>query len=146
DEEWQSFRRVMGDSEWSGQQRFATLQGRKENEDELEALISAWSVDHTAEDLMAALQCGGVSAGLVASGEDLHSDVQLKHRQHFWMLDHPVAGTHAHDAPASRLTLTPAQPRTPAPRLGEHTEYVCRDLLGIDAAELAKLSQDGVFE
>ncbi len=146
DKEWLSFRRVMGNPEWSGDQRFATLQGRKQNEDELEALVSAWSVEHTPEEVMAALQCSGIPAGLVVSGEDLHSDVQLKHRQHFWMLDHPVAGTHAHDAPASRLSGTPAQARTPAPKLGEHTEYVCREFLGIGAGEFGKLSQDGVFE
>ena len=34
----------------------------------------------------------------------------------------------------------------PAPRLGEHTEYVLRELLGMPAAEFARLNDAGVFE
>ena len=95
---------------------------------------------------MSLMQAAGVPAGVVQSSEDLHSDPQLAHRQHTWMLDHPEIGIHAHDAPPFRLSGTPAEPGRSAPLLGEHTEYVCHQLLGMSDDEFVELLTAGVLE
>jgi len=44
-----------------------------------------------------------------------------------------------------RLSETPGSVRTPAPLLGEHTDAVLRELLGLDAAEIDTLRDGGVI-
>jgi len=56
DAQWHALRTVMGDPEWARDSRFATLTIRKENEDELESHISAWTQGYIADQLMTELQ------------------------------------------------------------------------------------------
>jgi crotonobetainyl-CoA:carnitine CoA-transferase CaiB-like acyl-CoA transferase len=44
-----------------------------------------------------------------------------------------------------RLSETPGSVRTPAPTLGEHTDRVLRELLGLDADEVASLRATGAI-
>jgi crotonobetainyl-CoA:carnitine CoA-transferase CaiB-like acyl-CoA transferase len=44
-----------------------------------------------------------------------------------------------------RLSETPGSVRTPAPLLGEHTDAVLGDLLGLDAGEIDTLRAAGVI-
>ena len=81
DEEWRAFCQVIGEPEWTKEQKFATLDLRKENEDELEALVAEWTKEHTAEDVMQMMQAGGVSAGVVQNAQDiLECDPQIRER------------------------------------------------------------------
>jgi benzylsuccinate CoA-transferase BbsF subunit len=120
--------------------------GRKENEDELDRLIEAWTINHSAEEVMVKMQAAGVAAGVVQTNKDIHEDPQLKHRHHLWMLEHPEIGTHAYEGPSFRLSRTPAELRMPAPCLGEHTAYVCTEILGMSGEEVAQLLAEEVFE
>jgi CoA:oxalate CoA-transferase len=52
---------------------------------------------------------------------------------------HPVAGTIKVVAPPVRMSDTPGAVRTPAPLLGQHTEEVLRDRLGMKTNEIARL-------
>ena len=146
DAPWQGLCRAMGEPPWSRDPRFATLLGRQQHEDELEARLEEWTAALPPETVMALLQAEGVPAGLVANGQDLHEDPQLAHRGHFVRLRHPEMGETAYDAPSFRLSATPAQLRRAAPCLGEHTELVCRELLGMSDEEFIALLADGVFE
>ena len=143
--EWEAFCHVIGDPAWTKEQRFATLSSRKENEDELEKLMGEWTVKHSAEEVMLMMQAAGVPAGVVENAEDLlEHDPQLKAREFLKPLKHPDLGVFPHPTPAYKLLKTEAQVRT-APVLGEHTEYVCTQLLGMSADEFAALNQEGVF-
>ena len=55
-------------------------------------------------------------------------------------------GSCAYDAASFRLSKTPVEPKLPAPCLGEHTAYVCSDILGIPDEEFLELVAEGVFE
>ncbi|MFH0880831.1 MAG: CoA transferase, partial [Lentisphaerota bacterium] len=52
DEEWQAFKRVLGEPEWTKEPRFATLTGRKEHEDELNGLVQQWTLNYSPEEVM----------------------------------------------------------------------------------------------
>ena len=95
---------------------------------------------------MRRMQDAGIAAGVVQSGKDLVEDPQLKHRHHFWYLNHPEMGSCAYDGPPFKLSETPAELRMPAPCLGEHTEYVCTQILGMSDEEFVELLAEGVFE
>jgi crotonobetainyl-CoA:carnitine CoA-transferase CaiB-like acyl-CoA transferase len=145
DEEWRSLCHVMGDPPWSQEPRFATLHSRKKHEDALEALVAAWTQQHIASDVMRLMQEAAVPAGVVQSMEDIADrDPQLKHRGFLVPLDHPVLGTFGHIAPPFNLSRTKARVRT-SPCLGEHTDFVCTQLLGMSDEEFVELTQEGVF-
>ncbi|MBI3931108.1 MAG: CoA transferase, partial [Chloroflexi bacterium] len=146
DEEWQSFSRVIGNPAWVKKSKFRTLPARKENEDELDRLVEAWTINHSAEEVMTIMQAAGVAAGVVQTGEDLlEHDPQLKHRRFFWELDHPEIGSYHALGPAFKLSKSPCELR-PAPLLGEHNEYVLKQILNLSDDEIAELVIEGVVE
>jgi len=145
DDDWERFRYAVGNPPWTADARFATTAGRLANVDELEDHVSAWTRRRAAEDVMHTLQAAGVDAGVVANFEDLTRDPQLAHRHHFREVKHPVIGLHLCETDALRFSRTPEDIRMPAPCLGEHSQYVYRDLLGMTAEEYAALEAEGVF-
>jgi benzylsuccinate CoA-transferase BbsF subunit len=146
DEEWQSFCKVIGQPELTREPRFATLLARLENVDELDRLVEQWTINHSPEEVMVMMQEAGVPAAVVANSEDLHLDPQLKHREHFRVLNHSEIGPHSYDSPSFRLSKTPVDLRMSAPCLGEHNEYVCTKILGMSDDELLELLQSGVLK
>jgi benzylsuccinate CoA-transferase BbsF subunit len=146
EEEWRSFCREIGRPEMTTDPRFYDLAQRKRNEDDLNRLVAAWTQDQTAEDVMRRLQAVGVPAGVVENTPDVLSDPQLRQRNLFWPMQHAEMGNFTHLGQSFRLSKTPARPYSPAPLLGEHTEQVCTDMLGISDDEFVDLMADGVFE
>jgi benzylsuccinate CoA-transferase BbsF subunit len=69
----------------------------------------------------------------------LDHDEHLKARGYYVYLEHPQAGRNAYDGPQFRLSETPARLHSPGPLLGEHNEYVLRDLIGYDDEQIADL-------
>jgi benzylsuccinate CoA-transferase BbsF subunit len=136
--QWRSMVDAMGSPAWAADAKFATHDARKQNEDELETNITAWTRERTAEDVMALLQSKGIPAGVVQNSRDvLEADEHLKARQYYQYLDHPETGHSAYDGAPFRLSKTPGSLRTPAPLLGEHNEYVCKEILGMTDDEIA---------
>lgn len=146
DEEWQGLCRVLGEPEWTREERFATLSGRLTNHAELDRLLEEWTVDFPPEQVMAMMQAAGVPAGVVQTPEDCHSDPQLKHRQHFRFVEHTEIGPFGHDSPGFKLSKTPTEYCRSGPCIGEHNEYVYKELLGMSDDELADLVAEGVIE
>ena len=91
------------------------------------------------------LQKHGVAAGVVKSSRDLAQDPQLIARNTFWELAHRELGNYPHLGELFRLPLTPAAGERPAPCLGEHTEYVCKEFLGMSDTEFDDLIMAGAF-
>ena len=146
DQEWLGLCDAMGTPAWANDERFATLAGRMEHEDELDELLEAWTRGRTAEEVMLRLQWHGVAAGVVQSMEDMLRDPQMQSRGALQPLDHPEAGRWLYPTPAFQLSRTPYRLRRPAPLLGEHTRAVFRDLVGVSDDELTALEADGAFE
>ncbi len=141
--EWESFCQVIGNPAWSNDPKFATLLARKENEEELDRLIEEWTINHSAEEVMSMMQAAGVAAGMLETGEDLlEHDPQLRHRHYFWELDHPEVGKYMAYRPSFLLSKSPYELWS-APLLGEHTEYVLKEVLGMSDEEIAELAIEG---
>jgi benzylsuccinate CoA-transferase BbsF subunit len=127
-------------------ERFATLLGRKRDEDELEALLSATTREWEAEALVYTLQAAGVPAGVVHSNKGVLADPQLEHRGHFVYYDKPKIGQHVVQRSEFRLSRAEAARNWPTPFIGEHTRQVCREILGMADAEIEPLIAEGVLE
>jgi len=146
DEEWRNFCDVIGNPEWTKDSRFATFMGRKENEGELDKLAEEWTVNYTPQEVMRRMQEAGVPAGVVESGEDLVADPQLNHRGTHIILEHPEIGPHTYHPPPYRFSKTPHKLTMPAPCLGQHNEYVLKEILGMSDDEVADLLIAGALE
>lgn len=146
EEEWKRFGEVIGRSPWIYDPKFATLQGRKENEEELNRLVEEWTINYSPEEVMNKMQSAGVPAGVVETGRDqLEIDPQLKHRHAFWELDHPEIGRYRAPAPPFLLMKTGCELRR-APLLGEDNQYVLKEILGMSDDEISELLRKGAIE
>jgi len=145
DEEWWGFKRALSDPAWTEDKKFATLSGRLGNSEELDRLVTEWTVEHTAEEVMSLLQGHGVSAGLVHDARDLANDPQLKARGFFIELDHPELGKTISDATPVKLSHAPARYGREAPTLGQDNNYVYKELLGMSEEEVAEIRENGVI-
>jgi len=92
------------------------------------------------------LQKARVGAGVVASARDLDEDPQLNHYNFYRELEHPYMGRlrYYHPAPI-KLSAAEAAVNRPV-LLGEHTDYVCREILGMSQDEIDRLRQRGIFD
>lgn len=147
DDEWTALCEVVSHPEWTKDHKFSTFLGRKKNEQEIDHLIEAWTVNFTAEEVMNKMQAAGVHSGVVKNTRDIFEDEQLRnYRGLFPTIDHPVLGHHIPGVPTFTLSKTPFSQQRPAPCLGEHNEYVCREILHLKDEEIVDLLQSGVLE
>jgi crotonobetainyl-CoA:carnitine CoA-transferase CaiB-like acyl-CoA transferase len=86
------------------------------------------------------LQSVGVPAHRLSDCSDILDDPQLKARDHIVYLDHPRFGSVPYESSRMRFSRTPAVIRWPGPKIGEHNDYVLRELLGLDHEEIAELA------
>lgn len=145
-DEWQRLCQLIGDTVLIYGSRFSTIIERKNNESELEAIISRWTMNFTAEQLMTLMQENSIASGIVHNAAGIHSDPQLKHRGHFWELEHAVIGKHTYDGHCFHFSKTTSQPEMAAPCLGQHNEHVYTKILGFSDDEFVQLMAEGVID
>ncbi len=146
DAEWEQFCQAIGNPSLIEHEKFRTLTNRVENSDELDGLINQWSVNFTAEQLMEKLQAAGVSAGVVANAQDSELDPQLKHYDFFREIDHPYLGKrNFYHPPGFKLSNATAELGR-APLIGEYTDHICKEILGISDDEFNQMKHEGVFD
>ena len=144
--QWESLKAAMGDPLWAKDEKYASCKARKTHEEELGRMISAWTTGYSTEDVMRRLQASGVPAGIVQNGREIHQDPQLSHRGHLVPITHQEMGKIHYDSPPCRFSDTPFRMDMPHPCYAEHTEYVCRQFLGMSDEEFLELLSDGTFE
>jgi benzylsuccinate CoA-transferase BbsF subunit len=146
DEQWVKLCGAIGKPEYANKEGFSTLTGRKSHEDEINRIITEWTSQRKAEQVMSILQSAGVPAGVVKNSADIYQDPQLSQRGLFWKMEHPEMGQFTHLGQGFEMSKTPAEARLPSPLLGEHTEYVCTKILGMADTEFAEAASSGLFE
>ena len=146
DEEWESLLEAMGNPEWGREERFSDPYLRWENQDELDKLISAWTINHDAFELTRMLQERGIAAFPSMSNRDLFEDPHLRERGHIIKVKpKKIREFECFFAPW-RFSSTPPVVETPGPLLGEHNYYVLKELLGYSDEEVRELEEEGVLE
>jgi crotonobetainyl-CoA:carnitine CoA-transferase CaiB-like acyl-CoA transferase len=142
--EWRRFVVAIGSPDWASDPKFRTLYMRMQNRGELDANVSRWTAERSAEDAMATLQRAGIAAGVVENGIDLCArDPQLKERG-FWppVSTNKGAITNVTGIPF-KMSGGSGEVRTIAPEVGEDFDYVLGDLLGLGKSERDDLIADG---
>jgi crotonobetainyl-CoA:carnitine CoA-transferase CaiB-like acyl-CoA transferase len=144
EEEWQRLCTVIGRPELASDARFVTLTNRKEHEDALEAIITEWTQTRSPEEAAAQLQAVGIPSAPVMNAKDLATDPHLNSRSIFVYNEHPEVGVKQHIGVPWRLSKTPLPVRA-APTLGQDTDYVLREVLGYNEADIAQLRERQVL-
>jgi benzylsuccinate CoA-transferase BbsF subunit len=140
--DWERFTKTIN-GEWPDAAEVATL--TNDAIENLEKKVAKVTETWDARRLMDALQSAGVAAGRVQEVDDMLTDPQLTHRHFLENIDHPSLGSFGHQVPPYRLSRTPFN-MSGAPDMGQHTDAVCREVLGYSDAEIADLRDAGVLE
>jgi formyl-CoA transferase len=137
---------AMGRPELAADDRYASHGGRGANAEDLDALIGAWTKTMPCETVLATLDEHGVPAGRIFTAPDMLTDPQYLARD----MVRRVTTTQGWEVPMTgvvpRFTETPGAIRHPGPTLGQHTDEVLAELVGLGCDELAQLRADGVTQ
>jgi benzylsuccinate CoA-transferase BbsF subunit len=144
EEEWQAFCKAIGSPDWTKDRRFADADSRRQNQSELDRLVTEWTRQYTDYEVMETLQRVGVAAIPTFSGRMVPRDPHVKERGILAEVEHPELGKRMVVGPPWRLSATPARIPNAAPLIGEHNQYVLGELLGMSHNEIDRLVEEEV--
>jgi benzylsuccinate CoA-transferase BbsF subunit len=142
EDEWQSMMATLGNP--AQDTRFATMIGRLRNREALDEYVGALARERNAEELTVALQAVCVSAYPVQSCMDIHRDENLEAFGFWQWLDHTAMGPSPYEGFEHRMSRTPGSLRA-APALGQHSDEVLSEILGMTATEIEELKREKVI-
>ena len=135
--QWQRLLRVMGRDDLLDDPRFATPPDRLAHIDDVDALITEWTLQRDKVDVMETLGHAGVPAGAVFDTNELINDPFLRKRGMFTTVTHPVRGEVT--IPGWPVKMSDSHvPVVTSPLLGQHTEEILREWLGRVPAEVGE--------
>ena len=142
---WRIFCPIMGLEEMRDDPRFATNAARVQNRVELIARLQAVFLTRPYEEWEDLLLEHGIPMGAINTIDQVVEHPQVKARDMIVESEHPVAGKVKLVGVPVKLSETPGSVREPAPLLGQHTDEVLHQYLGMSAADIASLRQVGVI-
>jgi len=145
EEEWKAFCKAIGSPSWTRTDSYADGYRRLVNRKELDRRISEWTMTKTPSEVMEILQKVGVAATPCEDTEDRFLDPHFQERQILIDVEHPSTGVDWVPNVICRLSETPGAIRRPAPRLGEHNDYVFGELLGLTKEEIERLIENKII-
>ncbi len=137
---------VAGKPEWTADPSIATNAGRVQQRDTLVPMIAEVVLTRTQRDWLAALEAVGVPCGPINRLDQVFADPQVQARGMRFDLPHPLSGTVPQVANPLNFSATPVTYTQAPPLLGEHTEAVLAERLGLSKESLADLAARGVIQ
>ena len=130
--------------EWDSEERFATIDARLANEDELDAVVSARTSEFNRDELVERLIAADVLTAPINQVEDVVKDPQIIHNEMIVSVDHPTLGKVDVTGMPIKFYGTPGSIRLHPPLLGEHTNELLEEV-GYSKEEIAALQGDGLI-
>lgn len=135
---WIRLLRVIGREDFIGAEAFDSPEQRWTHREQVDRMITAWTLQHDKHEVMTLLGNAGVPAGAVLSSEELMNDPHLRERGVFATVQHPVRG--AVTLPGWPVHMSGSRVAVEAPPvLGQHTREVYGELLGLEPARIEAL-------
>ena len=135
---------VLGHPEWVADPRFATDDARVRNREVLAAAIDAATTAETRAVWLERFDAAGIPCGPILDYAEAFDTPQAQARTMSLTVDHPALGRVRTIGTPLKLSRTPLDASRPAPRLGEHTEEVLREL-GYSADDVTALRAAGTL-
>jgi crotonobetainyl-CoA:carnitine CoA-transferase CaiB-like acyl-CoA transferase len=142
---WHSMCQLLGRQDLLTNPDFATTPGRAKNMVVIDEMVSAWTLGRTKDEVLKLLNEAHVPCAPVKTAREVAYDPHLEARG-FWVdIDHPRRGRTRVPISAIRLHAGgKSEIKRAAPTLGQHTDAVLGELLGITSGELLELRSQGV--
>lgn len=148
DADWTAFCRAIGRADLGADSGLATASGRLKRHDELDGIISEWTVERTSYEAMETLQGAGVPAGPVLTAGQALVDPHFRRRGFFERAVHPAEtglGDKEYIGRGWKFSGSQVAIAGPAPLLGEANGYVLSDLLGLAQDRVDSLARQEVI-
>jgi crotonobetainyl-CoA:carnitine CoA-transferase CaiB-like acyl-CoA transferase len=126
--------------------RFVCNSDRIANRDTLSALLEEHFATATADVWIAIIQAAKVPVGPINDVADALEEPQVAAREMVVAIPHPLNEAFQMIGSPIKLSDTPVTYRSPPPMLGEHTDAVLSERLGLSGEELAALAAAGVID
>jgi formyl-CoA transferase len=140
------FKRLMGAigcPDLAGDPELATNAGRVARVAEIDAAIGEWTAQRSVDDVLAALDAASVPAGRIYTVADIAADPHYRARAMLQEVKMEDGSTLAVPGIVPKLSATPGGHRRNAPRRGQDTDDVLRELR-LDAEQIAELKRLGI--
>ena len=141
---WQRLAVVLDEPDWVGDDTFGNFTARRENEEVVLAALDAKFKTKTTEEWLKMLVPRGIPAAPIYSVPEALNDPSIEERELIVRTAHPTLGDVRTVATGSRVGPV-RHDHQPGPALGGNTEEIAADLLGYDAANIARLHSEGAF-
>lgn len=143
-EHWDRLLKLIGREDLIGDSRYATPADRVAREREVDEIIAAWTRQHTKHEAMRAVGEAGIPAGAVLDTMELHNDPSFEQRGIMQVMHHPSYAPFKMPGWPVRIDGKPPA-LAPSPVLGEHTDTVLSEWLGLNARAVATLREEGAI-
>ena len=139
---WDRLLKVVGREDLIGDSRYASPADRVLREAEVDAIIAGWTRTHDKHDAMRAVGEAGIPAGAVLDTMELQNDRSFEDRGIMQVMRHPLHRDFKMPGWPVRIDGKPPM-LTASPVLGEHTDAVLDEWLGLNAEAVAALRAEG---
>ena len=145
DAQFKRFCQLLGRVDIADNADYETNQQRVRNRDRLRTLLEPLVRTRSTQEWMVLLEKENIPCGPILDLEQTFADPQVVHRNMKVELDHPKGWKVPLVGSPLKLSETPVEYRLPPPLLGEHTDQVLRDLIGLDQSAIDALRSDGII-
>jgi len=143
---WRRLAEAMGQPGLGEDPRFATHLARGANQDELDALINAWTRTLTMDQVEALMTQFSIPAGRVYRAPDMLADPHFEAREAIIEVETERFGALKMQSVFPKLSATPGSVRRAAPSVvGQHNAEIWGEMLGLSGTELEALTARGVI-
>ena len=135
---------ALGRPDMALDERFATTSLRVQHKQVLLPIIASILSQHSLDHWMPLLRKAVVPSAPIYDFKQVFEDPQIKHRELVKTVDHPLAGAMSVVGNPLNFSETPVEYKRAPPLLGQHTDEILREVLGMDAPEIAQLAAQKV--
>ena len=135
---WKRFCEATDHADWFADERFKLNKDRANQKDELNAMVTSWTKQHTAKEVIEILRAHSVPCAPIHDVADVVNDEHIaKARQMICEIDHPIEGKMRVTGNPVKMTEADPYTYTKAPTLGKDTKTVLSDILQMDDESIA---------
>ncbi|KAK5263888.1 hypothetical protein LTR99_010911 [Exophiala xenobiotica] len=134
----------LGRPEWKSDARFVTNDVRVKNRDVLEAMIEEITTTKPTKEWLAVLEGSGMPYAAINDVKDTLEHEHVRARGMVTQVEHEACGSMKLVSPPVKYSESKTGVRTPPPTLGQHTDLVLAEVLGMGGEEIEKLRAEGV--
>ena len=143
DDQWRALGRIIGKESWAAQERFATVSGRQQTHDEIDEQLTQWTVQRTNLAVEETFKASGIRAERVRRIDDLLD--KPAGATVFRPMAEPRVGSMLTTGLPFRFSTGSFPAPSPAPALGEHSDDILRDWLGLTQQQIHSLNEQGAL-